>query len=201
MNYGKSSSVLKLWLNRLLAFFLVLLLDYLLVEIHQLCRSRSWHSPPVRRVSSLFNRFSVSLLVHVFLMENSSVSVSPMDFFLRWVLFFLFVDRTHSVSPVDSVLFFSFGKTISFSGVISFDLFAGIEGELFDLFDFGFEFLVFVLKFVEFFWVVGWAMFLLFYFFLKFFELFFNVGLFLFEFLDFFFHTLLVDFELLLQLF
>jgi hypothetical protein len=59
------------------------------------------------------------------------------------------------VSPVNSVLFFPFRKTISFSGVISFDLFAGIKRQLFDLFDFGFEFLVFVLKFVEFVGVVG----------------------------------------------
>ncbi len=166
MNYGKSSSVLKLWLNRLLAFLFVLLLNYLLVEIYQLCRSRSWHSPPVRRVSSLFNRFSVSLFIHILLMENPSVRVSPMDFFLCWVLIFFFVNRTHSVSPVNSVLFFPFRKTISFSGVISFDLFAGIKRQLFDLFDFGFEFLVFVLKFVEFVGVVGWAVFLLFDFFL-----------------------------------
>ncbi len=134
-------------------------------------------------------------------MENPSVSVSPMDLFLSWLLIFLFVDRAHSVTPVDSVLFLPFREAISFSGVIPFDFFAGIERRLFDLLNFSFEFLVFILKFVEFVWVVGWGMLLLIDFFFQLFEFFFDVDLFLFELLDFLFHTLLVDFELLLQLF
>jgi hypothetical protein len=123
-----------------------------------------------------------------------------MNLILGGLLIIFLVDGTHPVNPINSVLLFPFGKSFSFFGVVSLYFLTSIKRNLLHLLDFRFKFLIFVLKLMKFFRVVGRAVLLLINFFLNFLVLFFNVAFLFFELLDFFLHALLVNFKLLLQL-
>lgn len=144
MNYRLSSSILKLWLDGLFSLLLILLLYYFLVKVHQFRRPGSWHSPPVRRISSLINRLAVCFLVS----SCSFCVCSSVGFVFSSVFLIVSVYGAHSVYPVDSVLFFPFWHSVPFSCIVGLDFFAVIKGEMFEVFEFRFELFVFVFEFV-----------------------------------------------------
>lgn len=125
-------------MNGFFSLLFVLLLDYFLIKVNKFGWPSSRHPPSITGVPSFVYRFSICPVVrHISVISHVLVNMSRQDL----LLFIFFVYTTHTVPPVNPILFLAH-TILLISTLKALYFFRVLHRRLFDLFDLCLKFLI-----------------------------------------------------------